>query len=105
MTITTDYQSILPIHRRRGIASTIIGTTSIAHTLLLYWMVVSGAEPSRPVMIALQVLTSTLLGANLIGLVLGFLGARDRASKKLFPLLGLVLNAANLTTYVALAFM
>ena len=56
-------------------------------------------------MIALQVLTSTLLGANLIGLVLGFLGARDRASKKLFPLLGLVLNAANLTTYVALAFM
>ena len=104
MTITTENQADLPVHRRRGIASSIIGATSIILTLLLFGMAMSGTEPPRPVVIALQVLNSGMLCANLIGIGLGFFGARDRASRKLYPLLGLILNAANLMTYVALAF-
>ena len=39
-----------------------------------------------------------------VGLALAILGARDRSSRKLYPLLGLGLNVTNLTTYVTLAF-
>jgi uncharacterized protein DUF6142 len=104
MALTTDHETVPSLHRRRGIASSIIGATSIAFTLLLFGMAMSRTEPPGPVVTALQVLSSMMLCANLIGLALGFLGARDRSSRKLYPLLGLALNAANLTTYVALAF-
>ena len=104
MALTTENQADLRVHKRRGIASSIIGAASIAFTLLLFWIAVSRAHLSEPVVIALQVLSSAMLCANVVGLVLGFLGARDRASRKLTPLLGLILNAVNLTTYVVLAF-
>ena len=52
---------------------------------------------------ALSVLSSGMLCANLIGIALGFFGARDRCSRKLYPLLGLTLNIAILMTFVALA--
>jgi len=104
MALTTDNQAALPVHKRRRIASAIIGAASIAFTVLLLWIAVSRTQLSAPVVVALQVLSGAMLGANVVGLVLGFLGGRDRVSRKLYPLLGLVLNAANLTTYVALAF-
>jgi Family of unknown function (DUF6142) len=104
MAVTTENQADLPAHRWRGIASSIIGAASIAFTLLLLWIAVSRTQPPGPVVIVLQVLSSAMLCANLIGLALGFLGARDRSSRKLYPLLGLGLNIANLMTYVTLAF-
>jgi len=53
--------------------------------------------------IAFQVLSSGMLCANLIGIALGFLGAKDRSSRKFFPLLGLTVNVAILMVFVAAA--
>jgi hypothetical protein len=103
MTITTENQAVIPIHKWQGIASSIIGVTSIIITLLLFGIAMSGAEPPRPMMTALLVLSSGMLCANLIGIALGFFGAKDRSSRKLYPLLGLILNVAIPMTFLALA--
>ena len=103
MTITTENQTVILIHRWQGIASSIIGVTSIIITLLLVAIAMSGTEPPKPMITALWVLSSGMLCANLIGIALGFFGAKDRSSRKLYPLLGLTLNIAILMTFVALA--
>ena len=103
MTVSTEDQAFIAIHKWQGIASSIIGITSIIITLLLGWIAMSGTEPPRPMMTALQVLFSGMLCANLIGIALGFFGVKDRLSRKVYPLLGLALNFAILTTFVALA--
>jgi magnesium-transporting ATPase (P-type) len=103
MTLTTENQTVVPVYQRRGIASSIIGATSIIITLLLVGIAMSGTEPPGPVMTALQVLSTGMLCTNLIGIALGFFGARDRSSRKLYPLLGLALNVAVLMTFVVLA--
>ena len=103
MTITTENQAVIPVHKWQGIASSIIGATSIIITLLLVGIAMSGTEAPGPAMTALLVLSSGMLCANLIGIALGFLGARDRSSRKLYPLLGLALNAAIPMTFLALA--
>jgi len=103
MTVTTENQAVILIHKWQGIASSIIGVTSIIITLLLVGIAMSGTEPPRPMITALRVLSSGMLCANLIGIALGFFGAKDRSSRKLYPLLGLTLNIAILMTIVALA--
>ena len=103
MTITTENQTVILAHKWQGIASSIIGATSLIITLLLVGMAMSGTEPPRPMMTALQVLSSAMLCANLVGIALGFFGAKDRSSRKLYPLLGLALNIAIPITFVALA--
>jgi hypothetical protein len=103
MTITTENQTVIPIHKWQGIASSIIGVTSIIITSLLVGITMSGTEPPKPVITALSVLSSGMLCANLIGIALGFFGAKDRSSRKLYPLLGLSLNIAILMDFVALA--
>jgi hypothetical protein len=103
MTLTAENQAAIPVHKWQGIASSIIGVTSVMITLLLIGIVMSGTEPPRPVITVLQVLSSGMLWADLIGIALGFLGAKDRASRKLYPLLGLALNVAVLMTFVVLA--
>ena len=96
-------QSVILTHKWQGIASSIIGVTSIIITLLLVGIAMSGTEPPRPMTTALGVLSSGMLCANLIGIALGFFGAKDRSSRKLYPLLGLTLNVAVLMAFVALA--
>jgi len=103
MTITTENQTVVRIHKWQGIASSVIGATSITITLLLVGIAMSGTEQTKPVMTALSVLSSAMLCANLIGIALGLFGARDRASRKLYPLLGLALNVVIPMTFVALA--
>ena len=103
MTITTENQAVIPIHKWQGIASSIIGITSIIFNLLLVGIALSGTEPRGPMSTALSVLSSGMLCANLIGIALGFFGAKDRASRKLYPLLGLTLNVAILMTLLVLA--
>jgi hypothetical protein len=103
MTITTENQTVIPLHKWQGIASSVIGATSIILNLLLVWITMSGTELPKPMMTALWVLSSAMLCANLIGIALGFLGAKDRSSRKLYPLLGLTLNIAIPMTLVALA--
>jgi hypothetical protein len=103
MTITTENQAVILTHKRQGIASSIIGVTSIIITVLLVGIAMSGTEPPRPMNTALLVLSSGMLCTNLIGIALGFFGAKDRSSRKLYPLFGLTLNVAILMAFVALA--
>jgi hypothetical protein len=103
MTITTENQTVIPIHKWQGITSSIIGVTSVIFNLLVVAITMSGTEPPQPVMAASGVLSSAMLCANLVGIALGFFGAKDRSSRKLYPLLGLTLNIAVLMTLVALA--
>ena len=103
MTVTTENQAVIPVHRWQGIASSIVGVTSVIITLLLVGIAMSGTEPPNPVIAALQILSSAMLYANLIGIALGFLGVRDRSSRKLYPLLGLALNVAIPMTFLTLA--
>ena len=103
MTITTENQAVIPIHKWQGIASSIIGVTSIIITLLLVGIARSETELPSPMIIALGVLSSGMLCASLIGIALGFFGAKDSSSRKLYPLLGLTLNVAILTTLLVLA--
>jgi hypothetical protein len=102
MTITTENQAV-PTHKWQGIASSIIGATSVIITLLLVGLAMRGTELPRPMNTALMVLSSVMLCANLVGIVLGFLGAKDRSSRKLYPLLGLILNVVILMAFLALA--
>jgi hypothetical protein len=103
MTTTTENRTVIPVHKWQGIASSIIGVTSVMITLLLAGIVMSGTERPRPVMTALQALSTGMLCAPLIGIALGFLGTKDRASRKLYPLLGLSLNVAIPAIFVVLA--
>jgi len=103
MTITTENKAAILIHGWRGIASCLIGAVSIIYTSLLGWIVMSGTQPPRSIMTALWVFSCVMLCANLIGIALGFSGARDRSSRKLYPLIGLALNLVILMTFVGLA--
>ena len=103
MTITTENQAVILVHKWQGIASSVIGVTSIIFNSLLVGIAMSGTKPPTLVNTALLVLSSGMLFANLIGIALGFLGAKDRSSRKLYPLLGLILNVAILMTFVVLA--
>ncbi len=103
MTITTENQAVILVHKWQGIASYRIGVTSIIFNLLLVGIVMSGAEPPRPMSTALSVLSSGMLCANLIGIALGFFGAKDRSSRKFYPLLGLTLNVTIPMALTALA--
>jgi Family of unknown function (DUF6142) len=103
MTLTTQNQAVIRIHKWQGIASFIIGATSIIITSLLFGIAMSGTELPRPMSTALSVLSSGMLFANVIGIAFGSFGAKDRLSRKLYPLLGLTLNVAILMTFVVLA--
>lgn len=103
MAVTTENQAAILVHKWQGIASSIIGVISVIFNLLLVGIVMSGTEPPGPMNTALSVLSSAMLCANLIGIALGFFGAKDRSSRKLYPLLGLALNVAILMALVVLA--
>ena len=103
MTITMDNQDVMPTHRWRGIASSIIGATSIIVTVLLFGIVVSKTALPRHMVFGFQALSIGMLCANLIGIALGFLGAKDRTSRKFFPLLGLAVNVIILMVFVVTA--
>ena len=95
--------AVILTHKGKGIASFIIGVACITIALLLAGITMSETELLRPMIIALQVLSSGILCAAPIGIVLGFFGARDCSSKKVYPLLGLTLNVTVLMGFLALA--
>jgi hypothetical protein len=103
MSTSTENQAVVLTHQRRGIASFAIGVACIMITLLLIGIAMRATEIPGPMMTALGVLSSAMLCAALIGVALGFLGAKDRSSRKLYPLLGLTLNVTVLMVFVALA--
>jgi len=103
MSLSPENQAVVLTHKGRGIASFIIGVTCIIITLLLVGIARSETELPSPMIIALGVLSSGMLCAALIGIALGFFGAKDRSSRKLYPLLGLTLNVTVLMVFVVLA--
>jgi hypothetical protein len=103
MSFGTENQAVVLTHKGRGIASFVIGVACIIITLLLLGIAMSETELPRPMIIALGVLSSGMLCTALIGTALGFSGAKDRLSRKLYPLLGLTLNVTVLMVFVALA--
>jgi len=103
MSLGTENQAVVLPHKRLGMASFIIGVTCIVVILLVAGIVMTWTELPGPMMTALEVVPAAMLCAALIGIGLGIFGAGDRSSRKLYPLLGLALNIAILTTFVALA--
>jgi hypothetical protein len=105
MTMTLENPAIIRTHSRIGIASFVIGVTSVISLLALIGtaavMTQTGKlTPPLQLIIGLGMFAACFVG--LIGIALGFFGAVDRASKKTYPVLGLVLNVGILLLFGAL---
>ena len=107
MTITMENQGAIHAHKGTGIASFIIGVTSVILFLALIGaagvMKKAGTlTPEVNIMIGLGMMSVCFVA--LIGIALGCFGAVDRSSKKVYPVLGLTLNIAIPVVFMALVF-
>jgi hypothetical protein len=105
MTMTMENLSNIRTHSRKGIASFVIGVTSVISFLALIGaatvMTKTGKiTPELNMIIGLGMLSACFV--DVIGIALGFFGAVDRASKKTYPVLGLALNVGILLLFGAL---
>jgi hypothetical protein len=105
MAITMENQAAIRAHKGNGIASFIIGVTIVIVVLALIGtagvMTKAGTlTPAFNMLIGLGILSAGLV--DLVGIVLGFFGVADRSSKKVYPVLGLVLNIGILVIFAAL---
>jgi hypothetical protein len=105
MTMTLENPSVIRAHKGLGIASFIIGVTCLITVMGL--VVVAGvttnagrATPEFNMIIGLAMISAVFI--DLIGIVLGVFGAADRSSKKVYPVLGLVLNVLVVALFAAL---
>jgi hypothetical protein len=107
MTMTMDNQTTIRTHKGIGIASFIIGVTCV--TLVLALVGTTGVmakagklTPELSIIIGLGMLSACFV--ELIGIGLGIFGAVDRSSKKVYPVMGLILNTVILVLFGALVF-
>jgi hypothetical protein len=107
MTMTMDNQTTIRTHKGIGIASFIIGVTCV--TLVLGLVGTTGVmakagklTPELSIIIGLGMLSACFV--ELIGIGLGIFGAVDRSSKKVYPVMGLILNTVILVLFGALVF-
>ena len=105
MSITMENQAIIRTHKGKGIASFVMGVTSVILFLVLIGaatvMTQTGKlTPAINVIIGLGMFAACFV--DLIGIGLGIFGAADRTSKKTYPALGLSLNIAILALFAAL---
>jgi hypothetical protein len=105
MTMTMENPATIRTHSRKGIASFVIGVTSVISFLALIAaatvMTQTGKiTPQLNLIIGLGMLSACFV--DVIGIALGFFGAVDRASKKTYPVLGLALNVGILVIFGAL---
>ena len=101
MSITMENQAIRT-HNGKGIASFVIGVTSVVFVLALIGaagvMTKSGTmTPQFTMLLGLGLISACFV--DLIGIGLGVFGAADRSSKKVFPVLGLALNIGILVLF------
>jgi hypothetical protein len=106
MSITMENQAPVRSHKGTGIASFIIGLISVALVMTLVGtagvMTKAGTmTPELTMLIGLGIISAGFV--DLIGIGLGFFGAVDRSSKKVYPVLGLTLNIGILVLFGALA--
>jgi hypothetical protein len=104
-TMTMDNQAVTRSHKGTGIASFIIGVTCLITVMGL--VVVAGvttnagrATPEFNMIIGLGMIS--IVFVDLIGIVIGIFGAADRSSKKVYPVLGLILNVLVVALFSAL---
>jgi hypothetical protein len=105
MSITMENQPTIRTHKGIGIASFIMGVTSVILFLALIGtagvMTQTGKlTPAINMIIGLSMFAACFV--DLIGIGLGFFGALDRRSKKTYPALGLALNIGILALFAAL---
>lgn len=105
MTMTLENPSATRAHKGLGIASFIVGVTCLITVMGL--VVVAGvttnagrATPEFNMIVGLGMISAVFV--DLIGIVLGIFGAADRSSKKVYPVLGLVLNVLVVALFTAL---
>jgi len=105
MTMTLENPSVIRGHKGLGIASFVISITCLIAMVGL--VVVAGvttnagrATPEFNMIIGLSMISTVFV--DLIGIVLGIFGAADRSSKKVYPVLGLILNVLVVATFAAL---
>ena len=105
MTMTLENPSVVRGHKGLGIASFIIGVICLVTVVGL--VVTAGvvtnagrATPAFNTIIGLSVISVVFV--DLIGIVLGIFGAANRSSKKVYPVLGLILNVLVVTLFTAL---
>jgi len=106
MTMTMENQATIRTHKGTGIASFVIGVTCVILVMALIGtagvMAKTGKiTPEFNMIIGLGMISACFV--DLIGIVLGFFGAADRSSKKVYPVLGLILNIAVVVLFVAMA--
>jgi hypothetical protein len=105
MTMTMDNQAIIRRHKGSGIASFILGMTGVALVAGVFAVAVMMAAKGRTITpeltmtIGLGMVLAFLIDS--VGIVFGFVGAFDRASKKVYPVLGLVLNFLIVALFTA----
>jgi hypothetical protein len=101
MTIAMENQVSIRRHKGTGIASFVIGITSVISVLALIGAAgLIKPTPELHMFLGLGVIFACLV--DFIGIGLGFFGAVDRSSKKAFPVLGLSLNIGILVIFASL---
>jgi hypothetical protein len=105
MSIAMENGAAIRSHKGIGIASFAIGVISVIVFLALIAVAAVMAKtgkmtPELNVIIGLGMITACFV--DLIGIGLGCFGAVDRASKKTYPALGLILNIGILVLFAAL---
>jgi hypothetical protein len=93
MNALVENQPTIITHKRKGLASFLIGVISL--TLILILLGIATAKDGKLPSEHINILILSTLGVgffNLVGVTLGVFGALDRSSKKVYPALGLILN-------------
>ena len=105
MIMTLENPSVIRGHKGLGIASFIVGVTCLV--IVMGLVAVAGAmtnagraTPEFNMIIGLGMISVVFV--DFIGIVLGIFGAADRTSKKVYPVLGLVLNVLVVALFTAL---
>jgi hypothetical protein len=107
MTMLMENQARPRTHKGQGIASFVIGVTSIAGMATLIAVAelahirTGRVAPGLAVVVGIGLTAAVFV--ELIGIGLGIFGAIDRASKKTFPVLGLTLNVGTVASFLVLA--
>jgi hypothetical protein len=105
MTMTMDNQAITRRHKGSGIASFVLGMTGFVIVFGVFAAAVVATKakaitPELTMLIGLGMMLAFLI--DLIGIAFGFVGAVDRASKKVYPVVGLILNFTIVALFTAL---
>jgi hypothetical protein len=103
--MTLENPSVIRAHKGLGIASFIIGVTCVIVVMGLVTLAgvtthAGRATPEFNMVIGLGMISAVFV--DLIGIALGIFGVADRASKKVYPVLGLVLNVLVVAVFTAL---